>query len=88
MIYNELPAESLRSRNYQHEGFLVWRQYPKMHLLLHVIEDQVLIKGSQLESWCYADESEIGAAAILAEMPHPSTIHRLVMTRHRLDPVD
>ena len=88
MIYSELSAESLRSRNYQHEGFLVWRQYPKMHLLLHVIEDQVLIQGSPLESWCYADESEIGAAVILAEMSHPSTLHRLVMTRHRLDPVD
>ena len=49
MIYSELSAESLRSRNYQHEGFLVWRKYPKMLLLLHVIEDQVERGGALLE---------------------------------------
>ena len=81
MTYGDLnlEAEALKGPNTKS-----WRFYPKMHLLLHVLEDQVSISGNPRESWCYADESEIGAAASVAEGVHPSTVQLTVMEKHRL----
>ncbi len=82
--YSELAQESLAARDWQHDGFLVWRLYPKMHLLLHILEDQVATVGNPRDRWCYCDESEIGAATNVAESSHPSTVHRRVMEKYHL----
>ena len=84
MLYAELSMQELNGRSWQTSGFFVWRLYPKMHLLLHCLEDQVSVAGNPRESWCYVDESEIGAAVGVAESVHPSTLHRAVMEKHRL----
>ena len=84
MLYCELLMAELNGKHWQYSGWLVWRLYPNMHLLLHCLEDQVSVAGNPRESWCYVDESEIGAAVNVAESVHPSTLHRAVMEKHRL----
>ena len=82
MLYAELRREFINSG--PRSVIDMWKLYPKMHLLLHVVEDQVLTAGSPVECWCYADETEIGAAVRVAESCHPSTLHRTVIQKHRL----
>ena len=84
MLYVELYMEELHERNWQRTGFLVWRLYPKFHLLQHCLEDQVHLSGNPRESWCYCDESEIGAAVNVAESVYPSTLHKALIEKHRL----
>ena len=84
VLYAELQNEALCSKHFQKTGVLLYRLYPKMHGLLHVLEDQVKISGNPRDNWCYADESEIGAAVCVAESMHPSKLHRGVMKKHRL----
>ena len=43
--YNELYVRSMASLDHQRVGYLLWRVYPKHHLFLHVIEDQVMLSG-------------------------------------------
>ena len=88
MAYSELYQASLENREWQSTGFMLWRVYPKFHLLQHILEDQMRAEGNARESWCYPDESEIGAAVCVAELSHPSTLHRLVLQKHRLEPSD
>ena len=84
MANAELARESLDDNGGSYEGFLIWKLYPKHHLLQHVLEGQILVSGNPRESWCYCDESEIGAAVKVAEAGHPSTLHRTVIEKHRL----
>lgn len=83
-LYGELAGECLQNGSWQSLGYLMWRVYPKMHLLQHCLEDQVRIAGNPQSCWCYSDESEIGAAVQVAEACHVSTLHRSVMQKHRL----
>ena len=81
LAYADLNLEAI-ARNGVHTT--KWRLYPKMHLLLHVLEDQVATTGNPRNAWCYADESEIGSASCVAEACHAKTIQKLVMEKYRL----
>ena len=83
VLYSELWRESLETNGWAQDGFMVWRLYPKMHLLIHIVEDQLKVNGSPRDCWCYMDESEIGAAVRVAESLHPSTISKTVIQKHR-----
>jgi hypothetical protein len=65
-------------------GWHRWMLYPKHHVFLHCVEDQVCQSGNPRDSWCYADEDAIGKAAKIAESCHIRTLHRVVMERYRL----
>ena len=62
----------------------MWRIVPKMHMMCHCLEDCVAVSGNPRSSWCYCDESEIGAARRVAEASHPSTLSCAVIDKHRL----
>ena len=61
-----------------------WHLVPKFHMCVHILEDQMAVSGNPTESWNYADESEIGAARRVAESSHPSTLHKLIISKHRI----
>ena len=84
MLWAELGLESLQALGHQQTGWVMYRFYPKHHLTLHCVEDQVEVSGCPRESWCYMDESAIGDAVHVAEAVHSSTLHRAVIERHRL----
>jgi hypothetical protein len=79
LLYAALGRESLAA----HPEGRYWRYYPKMHVWLHAIEG-LKLSGNLMDSWCYADESMIGAAARLAASSHPRTMGRTAMTKYRL----
>ena len=64
-------------------GLFLWRLFPKHHLFLHLVEDQVKKGGNPSYHWCYADEREIGNAATLSETMHPRTLNKVLMQRYR-----
>ena len=70
--------------NFQTRGFFLWKLYPKHHLLQHVLEDQILVSGNPVGHWCYADESEIGAAVSLAATLQYHCLQTSVIRKHRL----
>ena len=84
LLYSELAMEAIRNPSYGDGVWVLWRIYPKHHMFLHVVEDQIKVAGSPSECWCYADESAIGQAVLVAETCHPKTIQRLIMQKHRL----
>ena len=79
LLYAALGRESLAA----HPEGRYWRYYPKMHMWLHAIEG-LKLSGNLMDSWRYADESMIGAAARLAASSHPRTMGRTAMTKYRL----
>ena len=81
MLYGDLNAEAVLKKG---PNSPAWKLYPKMHLLLHILEDQIAVSGNPREAWCYADESEIGAAATVAESVHPKTVQKVVIEKYRL----
>ena len=83
ILYSDLGRRYLESRMHLDEGWLMWRWYPKHHLF-SPFEAKVATAGSPADCWCYADESAIGEAIVLAETCHSSTLHRLVIEKHRL----
>ncbi len=83
VVYGELFKASLEERGNNTQGYMRWRVVPKMHLLQHILEDQVFTMGCARDAWCPLDESEIGAAVKVAESCHPSTVHRAVIEKHR-----
>ena len=83
MLYSELSNEALEPGAWQRTGYHMWKICPKFHMLAHTIEDQFSTAGNPREVWCYLDESETGAAATLAERCHTSTLHRVIIERHR-----
>ena len=62
----------------------LYKWFPKFHLFQHLLESQIPLLGNPKAAWCYFDESNIGIASKLAASCHPSTIHRLVLTKARL----
>ena len=66
----------------QRGDFAVLRIVPKLHMLIHCI-DQMVVCGVVTSSWCYADESSIGNAVKIARKGHPSTVSKSVMDKYR-----
>ena len=83
ILYCELGLEQLRERSHLGLGWVLYRFYPKHHLALHAIEDQVAVSGNPRESWCYMDENAIGNAVEVAESMHRLALHKSVMAKHR-----
>ena len=75
-LYGELAAANTDT--------LLWKWFPKFHMFQHLLESQIAVAGNPKSSWCYFDEHNIGIAAKLAASCHPSTLHRLVLTKARL----
>lgn len=84
LLLSELVDEFNRGREWQTTNFFMWRIVPKMHMMCHCLEDCVAVSGNPRSSWCYCDESEIGAARRVAEASHPSTLSCAVIDKHRL----
>ena len=83
-LWAELGLEALDNLSHQHSGWVSFRYYPKHHLTLHCVEDQVANSGNPRRNWCYMDEDAIGKAVAVAEELHAKTLHRSVVERHRL----
>jgi hypothetical protein len=87
ILWGELRNEDIDPANangWQKRGYFLWRLYPKHHLMIHIFEDQMLISGNPIDHWCYADESEIGAAVSLAQTLQYSHLHTSLIDKHRL----
>ena len=85
LLYAELGKEALRTGAHLEAGWVFWRWYPKHHLFSHCIEDQLLYSGNPIDHWCYWDESSIGDCVKVAETCHPSSLHRSIIDKHRID---
>ena len=86
LLYEALSRDAL-SKLREGATQLFWRLYPKHHLFIHCVEDQVMISGNIGESWNYRDESAIGDAAKVAGRLHPRTLHRTLITKMRVGPL-
>ena len=51
-LYAELSTEAISADAWT----LLWRMYPKHHLMLHALEDSVDVGGNPRCQWCYLDE--------------------------------
>ena len=71
------------SREHPSNMHAVWSEYPKHHLMDHLLDD-VSSRGNPKESWSYSEESEIGLCAELAGALHPRTVKTMLLQRHRL----
>jgi hypothetical protein len=76
MLYNQLNRGALVSD----PRSVRWRLYPKFHLMIHLCESG----ENPRDSWNYADESEIGVGATVAEDCHPNTMHRSLIKNYRV----
>jgi hypothetical protein len=87
ILWGELRQADIDPNNpngWQHRGFFLWKMYPKHHILVHLLEDQMIASGNPVHHWCYADESEIGAAVDLAATLQVHCLHVSVIRKHRL----
>lgn len=87
ILWNELRQEDIdpnNGNNWQTRGFFLWKLYPKHHMLQHVLEDQILVSGNPVGHWCYADESEIGAAITICPTLQYSCLQTSLIRKHRL----
>ena len=84
LLYAELGVEALERQSHQTQGWISYKFYPKHHMTVHCVEEQVLNSGNPRHNWCYMDEDAIGKAVDVAEQLHASTLHKSVVTRHRL----
>ena len=66
------------------EKWLLWRMYPKHHLFLHCIEDQLTESGNPRDSWTYPDERKIAEVVKMAESSNTLCLHTAIMRRYRL----
>ena len=52
---------------------------PKIHILQHLVEDQLLLWGSPSRAWCYRDEDFVGAVKLVASRSkHPATLEQIM----------
>ena len=68
MMYQQLSIYSFRN------GLRLWKMMPKMHLFLHLVEDQVVAFGNPRFWWCYGDEDLVGHLITVSEGLHPRTL--------------
>ena len=85
-LYGELQQHYLSTGFHLARGWHLYKLYPKNHQVIHVVEDGMAKYGNPIWFWCYPDESEIGAAAKIAESVHVSNVHKSVIRKHRLLP--
>lgn len=78
LLYSSLAIESAQ----KDERFLLWRWYPKHHMVLHLAAEQAKMMGNPRTWWCYADEGSIGMAVDLAESSHPATLATTCMQKY------
>ena len=58
---------------------------PKMHMVSHLVLDQLLLWGSPHNFSCYLDEHYIGAMTLVcARSKHPRTIEQVPMEKSRI----
>ena len=61
-----------------------WHERPKLHMLQHLVEDQLDRWGSPIFSWCYRDEDFIGESKQVAERSKHKTLEANVMEKTSL----
>ena len=59
----------------------LWKLSPKLHLWLHLTEEQAVEYGNPRFWWCYSDEDLVGILIDVAEGLHPSTMHPVLLTK-------
>ena len=81
-LFSDLGKATVR--DFPNLNYEPYKFYPKNHLLIHCLEDQVGVMGNPKDHWNYQDESAIGDAATVAESSHPNYLHRSVIEMARL----
>ena len=66
-LYSALSAEAYES------GFRLWKFTPKVHLVIHLVEDQTCF-GNPAYFWCYPDEDLVGLSVEVGSSCHPRTL--------------
>ena len=80
LMYAELGLEALQSERCRASGnWLRWRIYPKHHLFIHLLEEQMMTIGNPIECWAYGDEDFIGASVIVAKRCHAKYVVKVVV---------
>ena len=83
--YLELGRIHLNNREFQDTELVRYRRYPKHHLFIHNIEDEMSLEGGNpRERWCYGDEPFLGDMIEVAESVNAKVVHRSVITKFRL----
>jgi len=83
-LYAELGQVHLAANDWQDKGWFKYRWYPKHHLFIHIVEDQIATCDNPREHWCYGDEDFIGDMVDVAETVGPTVLHRSVMQKYRI----
>ena len=68
MMYQQLSIYAFGA------GLRLWKFTPKLHLFLHLVEDQAPTFGNPRYWWCYGDEDLVGRLITVAEDLHPRTL--------------
>ena len=55
-------------------GIRLWKMMPKMHLFLHLVEDQAPLYGNPRYWWTYGDEDLVGHLIDMSDGLHPRTL--------------
>lgn len=74
-LYAQLSRESFQA------GSKRWKMTPKVHLMLHLCEDQAPSVGNPKFYWVYADEDLVGQMVEVAEACHASTMAATAMAK-------
>ena len=78
---------ALRSEAVQQGHFAMWRPKPKLHMIVHLVEDFILPTHLNPRSvWCYGGEDFVGKMKKLAKACHRNSvvlglIHRYLLQR-------
>ena len=84
LLYSELAVEELNGDRAKKHVWQRWRIYPKHHLFMHVLEEDLPRIGNPMECWTYGDEDFIGASVKVAQRCHTAHVPRSVVQRYRL----
>ena len=58
---------------------------PKGHMLLHLVNEKVLLWGSPKNFWCYGDEDFVGLIKRIAvQTKHPKTMEQVLLQKYRI----
>ena len=74
-LYAQLAVEALAT------GVKAWKMTPKVHLMVHLCEDQAPSVGNPRFFWVYADEDLVGSMIEVAESSHASTMAATAMVK-------
>ena len=62
-------------------GLRMWKMMPKLHLFIHLCEDQAPRFGNPRYYWTYGDEDLVGQMITIAEGVHPRTLPISVLVK-------